>query len=463
MEGIETSLHGSGQLDYDAPLPPLSAPETSSSLSINQITPTTEAVQVEPSRQSSINASVLPTQLGRAADSVGGVSNDVGVASRDVGVVSRDVGVVSREVEELKNDMTAVWSMNRDVKSSSSATAPPTVTPHTPITTVTPSQPPQSHSQTSSMEWEPHHPTSSGNIPPTHTVTPSHPPSPHNSNPAVATTTTNPVAMETEETPESQTNQQSTSEPHAAAVSMTTEQQISTPWFSLTPRSPCETKPAVTMATTALQNGITEAQYQLVTTATGGQQLLAQATPSGMMQYYITPSGAIAAAPSQQLQVGYALVGNTLVPQQYMTTPTAAPQQQFLVTQGGVQYLVGGGASGLLGLGGMAMLPQTGGGVAIGQGGALVQTVGGGGGAIVLGGGGGGVVVVQGDGTGLASANTTASVAAQPVSGERAQPLTNHIAAPINDDVTPSVVMETREVVETKPVSPVVTGSTGMS
>ena len=450
VEGIETSLHGSGQLDYEvAP----SNDDNHNSSSANQITPTAEAMQAGSSRQPPIYAS--PQNVSPAGNQVSGgvVSQEVGgvsggTVSQVVGVVSQEVGVVSKAVEKLKKDMTAVWSMSSDVRSLS-ATAPPTINPHIP-TTSTPSQPPESHSQTGGMECEPDsnkqdpEPSSSADH---HTLTPSHPPSPpHDKSPPVATTATNPVAMETEKTPDPQTNQQSTSD--SAAVPMTTE-QISTSWFSLTPRSPCETKPAVTVATAALQNGVTEAQYQLVATTAGGQQLLAQPTPSGMMQYYITPSSAVAAAPTQQLQVGYALVGNTLVPQQYLAAAT--PQQQFLVSQGGVQYLVGGGASGLLGVGGMAVLPQTGG-VAIGEGGALVHTLGERGGAVVLGGAGG--VVTEDE-----AANTTALS----VGGVRAEAVTNHVAAPTDPpcDVTPSqtqdaVAMETRESVETKPVSPVV-------
>lgn len=433
VEGIETSLLASGQLDYEG-APTHDKNENSSST--NQITLSAEAMDLGSSRQPALATSSqsVPTPTNQ----VGGVSG--GVAS-----------------QEVKKDVAGVWS-NREVES---PMATPSLTSH--ISTNTSSQPPESHSQTDAMELDsdpkPQPPVENcGSSPPHPTPTPAtDPPSlPTDNNPLVTTTTSDHVAMETEEAPESQTNQQSVS---AQSVPTTTE-QTSMPWFSLTPRSPCETKPAVTMATAALQNGTTEPQYQLMTTA-GGQQLLTQATPSGVMQYYITSSGAIAAAaPTQQLQMGYALVGNTLVPQQYLT---AAPQQQFIVSQGGVQYLVGGGTSGLLGLGGVAVVPQTGG-VAVGEGGAVLQTLGDGGGPVVLGGGGGVMVggggggVLLGDQTALASAG--GSVAAKSVGGVRegAEVTTNHIPSnDVTDDKQQEpVAKETREVMETKPISPVI-------
>ena len=237
-------------------------------------------------------------------------------------------------------------------------------------------------SDTSQDDTGAHHHTLS-----TPTLTPSHHPSPTpspsqqqntNSNPSplqsetespitMATTTTNTVAMETKPQEVVSVDLQTAQSASNPVVVMATE-EASIQWFSLTPRAPCETKPTVTVA--AVQNGIggPGSQYQLVATTPGGQQILAPQqqilqSPGGAMQYYLTPSGALAVAPAppaQQVQMGYALVGNTLVPQQYLTA--AAPQQQYIVTQGGIQYMVGGvgGLMGLGGLGGVAMVPQGG-------------------------------------------------------------------------------------------------------
>ena len=335
------------------------------------------------------------------------------------------------EMEVLKSDMTSVWSMSRDLRfEATEATAKTTATLDI-LHTAGPSSPPHplaagSHAQ-DAMEQEPkpkspsppllnYHSHSSTpqdctgdphiHSLPTHTP----PPSQHNSpaalpsdadlpmknNTSVDTVTVNPVAMETETVAAPQVDQSSS-----------TTKEPSTPWFSLTPRVPCETKPTVAM-TAVVQNGVGEGQFQLVATTPGGQQPLAPQQqilqPPGVMQYYITPSGAITAAPTQQVQMGYALIGNTLVPQQYL----AAPQQQLIVSQGGIQYVVG-GTGGLMGLGGVAVVPQSGlggaqgvvqaisgGGAAlqaIGEGGAVIQAVGDGGNVVQAIGGGGAVVV----------------------------------------------------------------------
>ena len=338
MEGMETSLRGSGQLEYETtPSQPSSS---------NQITALPEAVQ-----DSSLHSTTQQPPL----QSVPTTANEVGVASR----VSHGL----EEVEKLKTDMASVWGMSREAEPACH-----------PLTTGTPSHSDtggQSHSQ-DNMEWNSgltSQPSDNHHSPPhtdnNHTITPSHTQSPPPDNkPSVAN---DPVAMETDD-PTAQTNVQINS---SGAVAMDTEQVVS-PWFSLTPRSPCETKPTVA-TTMALPNGIAEGQLQLVATAAGNQ--LVQS--GGVMQYYITPSGALAAAPAQ---MGYALVGNTLVPQQYLAT--AAAQQPYIISQGGVQYVVGGGAGGLIGLGGVAVMPQPAGGGAsglvgaVGEGGAVLQAVG---------------------------------------------------------------------------------------
>ena len=486
MEGIETSLHGSGQLDYEISQtdPPASSNQiTGSSASSNQITGSVPLPPVVTVATNSLQRDATSCDDMSSAEGVvkgltddggvseaecvvkgltddggvseaegvvkgltddGGVSEAEGVVKglTDDGGVSEAEGVVKglsegcgeaegvvkelteggretegvgvkglSEVDELKNDMTSVWGMSRSVKYDSenqTESPPPSITPH--VTTVTPSHqhqsPTVSHSR-DSMEWESKSPVSShhhsSHAPPsqgapinngdttahqhhtitTHTLTSSQP---HPSDTSPLQTKSS-VAMETETKQIDQSSSRTT-------VAMTTDEP-SFPWFSLTPRTPCETKPVVAVATAGISEG---GGYQVI--GPGGQSVLTpqqQLLPSsGVMQYYITSSGALA-APTQQVQMGYALVGNTLVPQQFL----AAPQQQFIISQGGIQYVVGGtgGLVGLGGLGGVAVVPS-GGGLGGQQG--LVQTIGGGGGVI-----GEGVVqaiaegraVVVGDGT----------------------------------------------------------------
>ena len=372
---METSLHGSGQLDYEI------APSQD-----DKTTPTSEAIQAGPSNPQNTSLQLEPTQVDGASGSVGGAPGNV------------NQGLA--EVEQLKTDMASVWGMSRD-------------SPHNTVTTGTPSHPhtpPESHTD---MELEPELKPPAPSSPPhtTHTTNDVTPPHPHTvTNDNMLSTADNPVAMETDDATNTQTNQQSNT---SAVVAVATEQQISAPWFSLTPRSPCETKPSVAMAT-ALPNGIPEGQFQLVSTTTGGQ------LGGGMMQYYLTPSGAVAAAPAQ---VGYALVGNTLVPQQFL-----AGQQQLLISQGGVQYVVGGGAGGLMGLGGMAMVQGA-------EGGAVLQAVGGEGVSLVM----------SEKVTGAGENNTLQNHVAQ------ATPTPARI-----DDVVHNQPQQAA-VTETKPISPVAT------
>ena len=409
MEGIETSLHGSGQLDYEVAQYKDINPTPS-----NQITPTKETMQADDTVNS---PQIEPTRE-----------------------VSHDVGVVSRlsEVEELKNDMVSVWGMSRERSYDNHHQA------H--ITTGTPSQPAAavSHSRTT-VEWESHTPQVTQNST-THTITSSHHHSAHSSqtmttsdDDLVTIATTNPVSMETETTVSPKFDQSKTA---SATITMTTKES---PWFSLTPRSPCETRPAAVPMATVAGAQTAEGQYQLVSTAGGLQQQILQPS-AGMMQYYITPSGTVA---TQQVQVGYALVGNTLVPQQYVTT---APQQQFIISQGGIQYLVG-GTGGLMGLGGLAVVPQ--GGLAIGEG--VVQAIA------------GGSTVVMGDAatTTIAASNTVETVAVDNSNRSTAviaaeEPLTNHMTESsaaddthVSMDTTTSsaATMETRAA-DPKPISP---------
>ena len=468
VEGIETSLHGSGQLDYELTQSNDSKPTLS-----NQHIPM-EALQSNATPPKTITQPAAPKS---EPSEVGGASSRTGVLRSKA----------MSEVEVLKNDMSSVWSMSREMKYGSTAkqghdskassvddshtlqemvVEESLTPPKTHFTNITPSHmhvsgggqescshddkspspTPQynldHHSSHSYPHLSHHHPSlphspqpcmqptadgktqdGTGDTQHTHTITPPHhhsptpPPSqpvpnvksPTETNSSVAMATT-PVAMETE-TVVVNVNPQADQLASSSIIAMTTEEPT-IPWFSLTPRSPCETKPTVAMAT--IPNGIGEGQFQLVATTQGGQQILASQQQvlqaPGLMQYYITPSGALAAAaPTQQVQMGYALVGNTLVPQQYLTT--SAPQQQYIVSQGGVQYLVGGtgGLMGLGGLGGVAVVPQGG----MGQHG-LVQAIGGGseGGAIVQAiGDGGAVMQAIGGGAAVVIDGTTAAYA----------------------------------------------------
>ena len=416
MEGVGTSLRGSGLLD--------SEDITDSTTKLSSVSD--QLLNNEPMNVSQIE----PTTTEGVGSEVS--SNEVGVAGDEVGVAR---GL--REVEVLKNDMTSVWSMSRDILSP--------VATHTNNNTT--SSIDKSHSHVD-MEWESkksgtHHSLSQqqSHIPsPTnqiaqniteehtssqHSLLTSQQSPTHNSLPMETkssdATSDNPVAMETDINTNIQQVDQSTSN---ATVSVTTN-NLSFPWFSLTPRSPCETKPAVTMAT-AITNSLSSGQYQLIATGPDGQQIIT--TPqqqqqqqqqqilqsSGVMQYYLTPSGALTAATpaaaTQQIQMGYALVGNTLVPQQYITTATAAatPQQHYILSQGGVQYVITGEAAGGLmgfgGLGGVAVVPQGG----LGGQGGLVQTINSDGSTVVQAlSDGGGVVIDEGGGAIVVGGNTT--------------------------------------------------------
>ena len=93
-------------------------------------------------------------------------------------------------------------------------------------------------------------------------------------------------------------------------------------WFSLLPREPCESIPQVVSSQQQDAAAVTQ-QYVM-----GGQY--AYVTPSVMNQPIV-----------QQMGVGYALVGNTLVPQQYINVNSTQQQVQYVVSdQQGVQYVI---------------------------------------------------------------------------------------------------------------------------
>ena len=119
-------------------------------------------------------------------------------------------------------------------------------------------------------------------------------------------------------------------------------------WFSILPRKPCEILHYLQADGTALLNSQQQAlmvapQY-VMATAGGGYA-------------YVTPGGAVIGQPLvQQVQVGYTLVGNTLVPQtQYIVgqNPLAVGGQQYMTVANGqvalantgtaVQYVTIGG------------------------------------------------------------------------------------------------------------------------
>ena len=104
-----------------------------------------------------------------------------------------------------------------------------------------------------------------------------------------------------------------------AVSSSPTEAANSLPWFSLTPRKPCE------MLHMVQANGVS-----------GGPQYVMQGGYA-----YMTPEGAVISQPMiQQVQMAYAVVGNTLVPQaQYVvqnpSTMTGGSGQQFIALGNG--------------------------------------------------------------------------------------------------------------------------------
>ena len=141
----------------------------------------------------------------------------------------------------------------------------------------------------------------------------------------------------------------------------------SKPWFSICPRSPCETtRLAYVNNQTVIGSGLIQPQQQVVTAAPTQQQYI-MAGPSA--QYaYMTPDGQVVSATGgqtmiQQVGIGYGLIGNTLVqvPQtQYVAVDSSGgvignfigqqnPSVQYAVTQtegGGVQYVALGDSGG---------------------------------------------------------------------------------------------------------------------
>ena len=106
------------------------------------------------------------------------------------------------------------------------------------------------------------------------------------------------------------------------------------PWFSLTPRQPCETPPIITLTQQQPNGGwsqVTSSASQQYTMTTAG-------TAPPMPQYaYVTPSQPVL----QQVGIGYTLVGNTLVPQaQYISVSPSQQVQYVVANQQGVQYVV---------------------------------------------------------------------------------------------------------------------------
>ena len=108
-----------------------------------------------------------------------------------------------------------------------------------------------------------------------------------------------------------------------------------TPWFSILPRKPCEMLHYIQTDSSVQQ------QQQAVMVAP--QYVM----PGGYT--YVTPNGdPINQAVVQQVQIGYALVGNTLVPQtQYVVSPNsmAVGGNQFIALNNGQLALAGGNCS----------------------------------------------------------------------------------------------------------------------
>ena len=110
-----------------------------------------------------------------------------------------------------------------------------------------------------------------------------------------------------------------------------------TPWFSILPRKPCEMLHYIQTDSSVQQ----QQQQQAVMVAP--QYVM----PGGYS--YVTPNGdPINQAVVQQVQIGYALVGNTLVPQtQYVVSPNsmAVGGNQFIALNNGQLALAGGNCS----------------------------------------------------------------------------------------------------------------------